>query len=261
MSWDHKLFGRHLATRRFGREFVWHEEIDSTNRWLAEYREQFTMSGGVVAADHQTSGRGRYDRIWFDRPGECLLFSVILKHSSPAEALGLLNLSPAIALADSLLKCFEYRADLSLKWPNDVRINGKKVAGILGQTLVNGNQNTTIVGVGINVSVPRKAVPTAIESSATSLIVEYGEAPQREVLLAEILAEWENLFDLFQQRRFDVIRKRWETYGPKPGTPMSIIEADRRYEGIYSGIGEHGQLRLADSNGAIQEIFSGEVQS
>lgn len=133
----------------------------------------------VVVADHQTAGRGRLDRTWFAPPGEALLFSVIVK---PTGEPPLVNLAAAVALAEVLA---EEGFDVGVKWPNDVLIGGRKVAGILSEVRPTADGDAVIVGVGLNVNVA--SFPPELESTATSLMIEQGAPADRDRLLEAFL--------------------------------------------------------------------------
>lgn len=261
MSWDTKLFQRHLATRRFGREFIWFDEIESTNRWLAENIAQFTMSGAVVATDHQTVGRGRYQRTWHDTPGTALLFSVMLRVQEKAHGAGFISMLPAIAVAELLRGSLGLGKNVRLKWPNDVLVNGKKVAGILGQRLTVNDQSIAIVGVGINVSTSPLDFPGDIRERATSIAAEISAFPWREVLLAAILGRWEEWYDALLDEQVEMIRTKWEQFGPLRGTLLTRREGDTVFTGHFAGLGSDGQLRLADEAGTIHEFHSGDTDA
>jgi BirA family transcriptional regulator, biotin operon repressor / biotin---[acetyl-CoA-carboxylase] ligase len=259
MSWNAKLFGLHLATRRFGRESVWFEDLDSTNLWLAAHSAEFTMSGAVVVADHQTHGKGRRDRGWHDMPGASMLCSVLLRHPAEPAVLGWLSMTPAIALGDVLHQRFGAQLRVALKWPNDVQLNGRKLAGILGQSTMLGTQSVSVVGVGINVGTRREDIPAEFRERSTSLLAETGELLEREVLLAEMLNSWESVFDLLQERRFDELERRWRAFGPATGEPITRLEDGKALQGVFAGLGAHGQLLLRDDQGTLHELFTGDL--
>jgi BirA family transcriptional regulator, biotin operon repressor / biotin---[acetyl-CoA-carboxylase] ligase len=261
MSWDESLFQRNLATRKFGREFVWLAETDSTNQWLATNQTQFSMTGGTVVADHQTQGRGRRDRTWLDRPSASLLFSLLLRHPAREDWAGLIGMLPAIALARHLSAHIQPGVVVSLKWPNDVLLNGKKLAGILGQTTRQGSACTSIVGVGVNVAMSESEIPGPLHGQATSLLVELSEVVRREILLAEILNHWEPLFDEYLEGDCDRLRGQWREFGPRRGDPIVRREGVNTVSGWFEDIGEQGQLLLRDESGLIHEVFSGDVQT
>jgi BirA family biotin operon repressor/biotin-[acetyl-CoA-carboxylase] ligase len=259
MSWDAKLFNRHLLTRRFGRECVWLVEVDSTNRWLAENHAQFTMTGGVVIADHQTQGRGRRDRSWQDVAGASLLFSVLLKHPTDNLMLGWLALAPAVALAEVLDERFGSSHIIALKWPNDVQLNGGKLAGILGQSSVQGIRTLSIVGMGVNLAIRKEEFPETIRDSATSLFAETGSELAREILLAEILNRWEPLYDDLLSQRAGEIERRWLRFGPQIGSRINRHESGEVMTGRFEGLGDRGQLMLRDDQGTLHALFTGDL--
>ncbi|RPH94086.1 biotin--[acetyl-CoA-carboxylase] ligase [candidate division KSB1 bacterium] len=260
MSWDESLFHRQLTTRRFGREFVWMPELDSTNRWLFEHAAEFTMSGGVAATDHQTAGRGRYDRVWHDVPGSSLLFSVLLRYKTCSESAGFLAFLPAISLAGTLIAHCGDKCHISLKWPNDVLLNKRKAAGILGQTIVQGEDSLSVVGIGLNIAMRRRELPEEIRERATSVLDEAGKSLARESVLAEFLSRLENLYDRFMAHDWAGLRFQWERYAPERGTPMTRREGTEVFSGWYEGVGDGGQLLLRDETGIIREFWSGDIE-
>jgi len=259
MSWNQKLFDRHLQTRRFGRECVWFDELDSTNRWLGDHYDAFTMSGGVVVCDHQLRGRGRFQRSWFDRPSACLLFSVVLRYPDATSASGLISLLPAIALAECLTIHAGSKVHVSLKWPNDVMLNNRKTAGVLGVNILASRWTASIVGVGLNLDLTEEDFPENLREKATSLRREGMSAVAREVFLAEILTKWETLFDelLFGNAR--EICERWERFGPERGSRVIHNGSHESTEGYFAGLGDHGQMILQTSEKGNVEIFSGDI--
>ncbi len=261
MSWDQKLFHWHLKTRRFGREIVYLDEVNSTNRWLAEHQAQFTMSGGVVVAGHQTLGRGRQNRTWLDKPEASLLFSLLLRSQGGSAGPSFLSLLPAIALGELLYEKFGTTTSIRLKWPNDVLMNDRKLAGVLGQNLMCDGKNVSILGMGINVRGARESFPAELQAAATTIEAETGAALSSESLLAELLNHLEELYDLLLEGKPEVLRERWMRLGPPIGTSMTRVESGSAVSGKFAGLGERGQLLLRDDNNVLREIFSGDIES
>jgi BirA family transcriptional regulator, biotin operon repressor / biotin---[acetyl-CoA-carboxylase] ligase len=259
MSWDAKLLHRHLTTRRFGREAIWLDEVDSTNRWIAEHVNDFTISGGVVIADHQTAGRGRYDRRWSDAAGKSLLFSLLIRHDVRNGASQWLSMLPGIAVAETLTRRIGSVCKIGLKWPNDVLLNGLKVSGVLGQTVWQETRCWVILGVGLNVDGERDDFPPEIRAAATSVWNESGERIPREILLAEILNEWELLLDRFYEENFVMIRERWELHSPARGTRIQRREMAEVVSGAFEGLGESGELLLRDDRGTLHRLLTGDL--
>lgn len=255
INWDDKQFHWHLNTRRFGRQFKYFDEIESTNRWLIENESAFTLNGGVVIAGHQTAGRGRHSRTWVDVPGSSLLCSVMLMMRGRHKAIGLLSLIAAVALARTLRK-HDSVAEVSLKWPNDVLLEHKKVAGVLAETTSLRGGEVVVIGIGVNV----RSVPEFEYIWPAASVHEYcAWHPGREVLLAEILNHLEPLCDKFFDDDLRYLRAAWEEFGPKVGSRIRRIEPPNTIEGEYVGLGEFGQLLLRNSHGEIQEVYSGDI--
>ena len=252
IAWDEKQLHWHLSTRRFGRQARYFDVLDSSNRWLLEHSGEFTLTGATVVAGHQTAGRGRHARNWSDLPGSSLLCSVLLKVPGQHPAKGFLAMLPAIALARAILK-HDGGAEVSLKWPNDVLLATRKTAGILAESA---GPDLIVVGIGVNI----QAVPAEeFIYPATSLSEGSRWHPTREILLAELLNEWEPLFDMFLNEQFPELRTAWEALGPVEGTRLKRVEAGEEIVGEYAGIGTHGELRLRLANGDVRELFSGDV--
>jgi BirA family biotin operon repressor/biotin-[acetyl-CoA-carboxylase] ligase len=258
MSWDSKLYQRHLATRRFGRELEYHEVLDSTNRFLMDEHERFGLNGAVVVAAHQTAGLGRQGRTWHDVASSSLLFSVLLRYPADNLAAGFLSMIPAIALVESLLEEL-VTSNLILKWPNDVLLNQLKIAGVLGQNLADGKQSVSVIGVGVNINTRIYDFPEQIRNTASSILQETGRTVQAEILLARILNHWEKLFDQLLDERIGSLRESWMKYSFPIGTRLTRLENGLSITGSYQGIGDRGQLLLLDDEGNEHELFTGDI--
>ena len=198
-----------------------HAEIDSTQTLLVS---EGGADGRVVVADHQTAGRGRQGRSWLDVPGAMLMFSVLLKGIPPDEA-ALVSLASGVAVAKAL------GDDARLKWPNDVRIAGRKVCGILGELAPSGEY--VVVGIGVNVGHERGDLPDDL--GATSLRIERDEPPRRDDLCAGVLTE----LDAALQRDFMTeYRGLCETIGAR----VRVELPDGTVEGVATEVRDDGAL-------------------
>lgn len=173
---------------RFGAPLRACAETSSTNGDALEWAAAGAPEGAVVVADAQTAGRGRWGRTWIDRPCESLLFSLVLR---PAFHPSLITTALGVAVAAAIETTTGART--RIKWPNDVTVDGRKVAGILAEAHAGGGGDAVVAGVGVNVS--WSSVPEELAGRATSLLLATGAAPEREVLLAAILAEVEPRYD------------------------------------------------------------------
>lgn len=170
---------------RFGRPYRFLESCASTQR---EFRPD-DAEGAVVATDHQTAGRGRLGRVWEDTPGTSLLFSVLLQPAVPAERLPELSVLAAEAVADALRDLAGLPA--TVKGPNDVLVEGRKVAGVLGEA----SEGRVVVGIGVNVHQTAAELPPETRLPATSVALETGGEVDRGELLAAVLERLERRYD------------------------------------------------------------------
>ena len=181
---------------RFGRPLRYFEEIGSTNTEALSWAEADAPEGALVVANHQTAGRGRWGRTWLSAPGSLLQFSLILRPDLPAQNLGLVTTALGVACADVI----EVLAGVptGIKWPNDVVVRGRKLAGILVESNLRGDRlATAVAGVGINVGWTREEVPEEIAARATSIAIESdARPPARADLLGAILASFEAVYEL-----------------------------------------------------------------
>jgi len=169
---------------RFGTPFTYVDECESTQRLLADDDPE----GAIVVADHQTAGRGRLGRTWEDVAGRSLLVSIMLRPSAPMALWPELSLVAGEAVARVV--------DGEVRPPNDVFLNGKKVAGILPEA----TQGRVVLGIGVNVNHTADELPRDTAKPPTSLRIETGREHDRDALLASILAELERAYDAWDGR-------------------------------------------------------------
>ena len=171
---------------RIGRRVVHHEQIDSTNtRALEELRAGDAEDGIVHVADRQTAGRGSGGKAWVSGDGLGLSFSVVLDGTHRSRPLPFL---PAVAVADALR---EHGVDAHVKWPNDVLVADRKIAGILIEAVLEGAKRAWVIGVGINVN--QAAFPEEVDAIATSMRRETGREFARAEILADVLRRMDRL--------------------------------------------------------------------
>jgi BirA family biotin operon repressor/biotin-[acetyl-CoA-carboxylase] ligase len=168
-----------LLRGRLGRPYRYLESCPSTQRELSSDDSE----GAVVAAGHQTEGRGRLGRTWTDVPGTSILFSILLTPDVATERLPELTVLAAQAVAEAV--------GGDVKEPNDVLLNGRKVAGVLGEA----SEGRVVIGIGVNANQTREQLPPETRLPATSLSVERGARVDRAELLAAILAALERRYE------------------------------------------------------------------
>ena len=170
---------------RLGRPYTFVERVTSTQALLAPDAPE----GAVAVTDAQTEGRGRLGHRWEAPAGTSLLFSLALRPDVPPERLPELTPLAANALADAIGALTGLEA--TVKFPNDVLVRGRKIAGILGEA----REGLVVLGTGVNVNVPAGELPTAVATPATSLLVEAGAPTDRGALLVGVLDVFEGRYD------------------------------------------------------------------
>jgi BirA family biotin operon repressor/biotin-[acetyl-CoA-carboxylase] ligase len=256
---DEKRYGRLLETRSFGRHLVYVEEIDSTQRLAAELAARDAAEGDAVLSELQTAGRGRMGRTWHSPPGKGLWCSIILRPSLPLSQAPLLTFLAAVAVCRSIRR--SARVPAMIKWPNDILVDGKKVCGILLESHAEGEQIRHVVaGIGIGVNLEKSDYPADLASIATSLRIEAGRPIDREALLADLMKELENLYELFLAEGFQPIRALWEALNCTVGKRIQVRDASGFVEGTAEGMDPDGGLVVRLSDGGAVKLFSGEIQ-
>lgn len=234
-----------------------HEALDSTNTHLLAEAQRGRQHGSVVATEMQTGGRGRRGREWLSPLGGGLTFSLLWRFQRPLTALSGLSLAVGVALVRALRAMGLGGA--RVKWPNDVLLEEKKLAGILIET--HGDMLSAavaVIGIGINV----RASPETgqrIGAPVASLEEGLGEAPDRNDLLLGVLAELAVVLAEFDAHGFQPFVGEWETMHAWQGQPVSVLGMGRdRLEGLAVGVDESGALRLRTAAG-LMRVHSGEV--
>ncbi|MHB8909650.1 MAG: biotin--[acetyl-CoA-carboxylase] ligase [Syntrophales bacterium] len=248
-----------LNTAVFGRGRIdYFAQTDSTNVRAREIAAEGAPEGTIVIAEEQLQGKGRRGRVWYSPAGEGIYVSVILRPSvQPYEAPQLV-LMTAVAAAETLLAHAAVPA--AIKWPNDILVGGKKIAGILTEMSVDMDRiDYVIIGMGLNVNTPAEALPPEIAGIATSLRAETGRAFSRVELLRTYLEELEGYYALFRERRFEKIRERWLELAKIIGRQVRIAGIEQTYEGEVVDVDPNGFLILKSPDGTTQRILAGDV--
>ena len=179
--------------RAFGREVFFRAETGSTNDDAREAAAQGVAHGAVFLADAQTAGRGRLGRRWHSPPGASLYLSILLRPNAIARDMALLPLAAGLAVAEAV-DAVAPSLDARIKWPNDVLIGGRKVAGVLVEGALRGERfQHVVVGIGVNTNGERP--PEDLAGAATTLSAELGRAVARRELLAALLARFEARYE------------------------------------------------------------------
>lgn len=178
---------------RFGRQYVHVERCESTQRLLGED----AVEGHVAVSEQQTAGRGRLGRRWLAEPGTSILCSIALHPEVEPARLPELSLVAGAAVAEAIEVVTGLQPEV--KFPNDILIGGRKVCGILAEA----RDGRVVLGIGVNVNMTREQLPVAVDTPATSLLVEVGEEVDRAELLAAVLEHLERRYDEWQELTAD----------------------------------------------------------
>ncbi len=244
-----------LKTKTFGRKIYTFQTIDSTNNCAKAVANVGGPEGIVVIAEEQTAGKGRLGRRWLANPNENLTFSLLLRPSVHAEVIHQLPLSVSLALAEAIEKTTGIRTEC--KWPNDVLLNRKKVAGILVESSLTENLvEYVVVGIGVNVN--QTEFPPDLVGKATSLKLETRREFDRGALFRDILTALEVLYNQCTKRGFGIVLPLWLSRTSMINKPIAVSLHGNIVTGIVRGLSPEGGLILT-ANGKDQTLFAGDV--
>ena len=229
---------------------VRHAVVDSTQRVAFALAEAGAVDRTVVVADTQTAGRGRRDRPWHDEPGGSVLASIVVRPRLAVRDLPKLSLVAALAVAEAI----EAVAGLGprLKWPNDILVNGRKIAGILLESRVTA-EPVVVVGIGINLE--QSAFPPELTATATSVRLESGRTVPREAMLDAALAAFDVWRAALEGQGFPAVRARWLELADTIGRAVSSEEC----VGIATDLDAEGALVVRDHAGRLHHVVAGEL--
>lgn len=247
-----------LTTTRLGRAHEHHASLTSTNDRALAWLADGAPDGGLVTADRQTAGRGRLGRAWSSPAGRDLYASVILRPGVPAHGFGALALAVGVGLREGLLAAFggaeiwRDRAwpELVLKWPNDVLLGGRKLAGILCESRWRGREVEVVIGFGVNVHRTLDEFEPSLRTTATSLALQVPERRGRAIILAAVLAQLERELERFFAAGFAGVRPRYEPHCLVIGRAVEVEQrTGERIAAIAEGLDEDGALRVRPREG------------
>ncbi len=249
---DVRSFKNVLTTRWLGHKVLYFEELASTNTYLKKLPGEEISHGLLCLVDRQTKGRGQYEKSWDSQPEKNLTFTIAFKPKEKGR-FHIFTLVCAKAIIDEVED--EYGLAPYIKWPNDIYVGNKKIAGLLTESTFSGNKiDRLLVGIGLNVN--QVDFPEGLRDIAGSLKLLIGEEVSREQLLANILSRIEYGYGRWHKQDTDLLKeinKRIEGHGQ--WVTLKIGNEVRDEPAKLLGINEKGQMVIINPEGEL-ETFS-----
>ncbi len=251
--------GPMLATHDLARTIHYEQQLESTNATAFRLAAEGAPHGEVVIAEAQTSGKGRRGRNWVSPGGLNLYASLILRPDLPPQRAPELTLVAAVALAETLREAGAPEAQI--KWPNDVQIAGKKVAGILTELSSDPDRiSFVILGVGVNLNSTAADLPEEVASLATSLGEARGAKVPRALFAAALFSRLEEWLDRHADEGFEPIRQAWKTLSSTLGQQVLVKTERSEFRAFAEDIDEAGALVVRREDGTLEKVIAGDVE-
>jgi BirA family biotin operon repressor/biotin-[acetyl-CoA-carboxylase] ligase len=229
--------------------------LASTNTTARSFALKGAEEGTVVIARTQKKGRGRFDRVWQSPKGGAYL-SLLLRPKIPPEKTSLLGFVAALAVAHTIRS---YNIAARIKWPNDVLVHGKKIAGILLESEATNTQvSYVIVGIGVNLNTNLAHLSTDVRKNATSLRKEHGSPIDYDEFLTTFFHQFDRFYQLFSAGHFDQIIEEWKNQSDTLGKRIRVQTTNTIIQGTAVDVDRTGFLLLKTSKGTILRVTSGD---
>jgi BirA family biotin operon repressor/biotin-[acetyl-CoA-carboxylase] ligase len=258
---DIEAIRRQLWPDGVGHRLCLYVEVPSTNATLRDLARAGAPDGTVVLAESQTAGRGRAGQTWFSPPGVNLYASVLLRPAIPPRAVPVFSFVTSLALADTV---DEQGLRAAIKWPNDILVKGKKVAGVLTEVAAAGDHvEFVILGVGVNLNVTRQALHAALGPAgraAGSLQELVGRPIDRNAFAATFLNYLGQWLGIYREQGAAPILRAWRDRDILTGARVEVREEAATFDGRVRGVGLDGCLEVEDVQGRIHGVVAGEIR-
>src|SRR5262249_7612352 len=247
-----------LHTADIGREIHYQEALESTNDLAFQLATEGALHGEVVIAERQTRGKGRRGKNWVSPTGLNLYCSIILRPELDPQRAPELTLVAAVALAETLRQT---EVDAWLKWPNDVYVHRRKIAGILTELSADPDRiRFAVVGIGVNLNSTASDFPPEVAPTAISVSEARGRRIPRALFTAALFSAFETWLQVHSQQGFAAIREAWKQMATTLGQEVVVKKEGTRLGGKAEDIDESGALLVRTSSGNIERIVAGEVE-
>ena len=250
---------RSLGTAVIGKRVEAFELVPSTNDIVWSYAAKGMPEGVTVLAEHQALGRGRHGRTWESTPRAGVLMSVLLRPELRPDSVQLLTVMAAVACAQSIQE--QLRLPALIRWPNDVTIRERKVAGILVESRASAEGGAAFVmGVGVNVNTPADSLSPQVRRTATSLAEQAGKRVDRIALVRSLLRSLDRWYRELRRGERDKIAEQWRQYSSTLGQHVTITQDGASYRGRVLDVSvEHGLIVRLDQGGVRRMFHPSEV--
>ncbi len=245
-----------LTAVRFGRSGKFFPVVDSTNQRLLEWASEGAPHGASILALAQTEGRGRQGRSWESEAGCGLYASLLLRPESTLVGTAAFSLVTALTVAETLRATAAI--ECTLKWPNDVCLQGKKLAGILLEAR-GGSQPVVVVGLGLNLKPPAGGWPPTLRARAIALSETTVRMPSERGLWAQVLNRLEQKWELFRAKGFSAFQEEWDARDRLRGEDVRVQSGQHRFTCRVEGVDSEGRLRARVEDGSVLRLEAGEV--
>jgi BirA family biotin operon repressor/biotin-[acetyl-CoA-carboxylase] ligase len=248
-----------LKTKSIGKTIHHFDTLDSTNTKAYQLAQEGAEEGEVVIAESQAKGRGRLGRQWFSPPFLNLYLSVILRPKISPHQASLITLMAAVATADAIRE-FSGLFPL-IKWPNDILLRDRKVAGLLNEIHSETDRvHFVVLGIGVNLNMDEKAFSEEIQPIATSLRIEMGQPISRKNFLRSLLQALEGWYSIFLEKGDTVLLKAWRDWAQIKGRRVNVTSFGETFVGEAIDVDSDGALILETASGERRRVVAGDVQ-
>ncbi|MDO8535429.1 MAG: biotin--[acetyl-CoA-carboxylase] ligase [Candidatus Omnitrophota bacterium] len=248
-----------LKTKVFGKSVISYQKVDSTNVIAYELAEKGIKEGAVILADEQVKGKGRHGRHWSSPSKGGIYMSCILRPSIAPNEISRITLLAAVAVAQAIRDLCSL--EVTIKWPNDIMIDQKKLCGIL--TEMKAEQDSVdfvVLGIGINVNIPKAVLPKGATSIKDELISRGAKINLSRVeLTKKVLEKLEEYYNLMKIEGFEPIIEIWKDLSSMIGSRVKVSLHGKTFEGLAHDINPDGALVIRTESGVLEKVSSGDV--